>query len=168
MATSQRFYLPRITALLSQAMANLHTYREMTEQVEPRDRWSAPYLPLTNLLGKELTKCLRAAGELRHDYTYVGVAYRGDGKGTDDHVVPMKCIINRLIERASGWPRGTEGIAYLRRFLGEHLVMAEIPTSLNLRLNRDSMPNDNWWQPVGQTFDDREKQKALWGPIFGT
>jgi hypothetical protein len=41
--------------------------------------------------------------------------------------------------------------------------MAKIPTSLNRRLKGDSMPNDNWWQPVGPTFNDQEKQKALWG-----
>ncbi len=155
--------MPRINALLTQAMANLRTCLEMTERVEPRDRWSAIYLPLTNLLGKELTKCLRRTGELRHDYRYIGVLYDSDGRRTDDHVVPLKCIIERLIGCAGEWPRGPEGIAHLREFLGEHLVMANIPTGLNKRLKRESMPNDDWWKPVGSTFGDMKKQMALWG-----
>jgi hypothetical protein len=155
--------LPSVNALLRQALANVHTYLEMTDPEASLHRWPALYLPLTILLGKEMTKCLRKTGELQHDYTYVGQAYVGDGKRTNDHVVPMNCVIRRLSKCAEEWPRGQEGIACLRRFLREHLVMADIPNMLDRKLVRDSMPNDNWWQPVGVIFSDQEKQTALWG-----
>jgi hypothetical protein len=156
------FQLPKIDALLRQAQANLRTYHEVTEAAE-RDRWSALYLPLSLLLGSHLTKCLRVTGELQHDYRYVGQTYVGDGSRRNDHVVPMKCLIRQLIPCSREWPQGREGVACLRGFLGQHLVMANIPSILDRRLVRDAMPNSNWWRPVDAEFVDQDKQTALWG-----
>jgi hypothetical protein len=154
--------VPRINALLIQAMANLCVHRAMHGQVELREhRWSALYLPLAALLGKELTKCMRQTGELRHDYRYVGDVYTGDR--TNDHVVPLKCIVERLIECAKEWTGAAEDVTQLRCFLSEHLLMADIPKTLNQDLARDSMPNQDWWKPAVAGFSEQSKQEALWG-----
>jgi hypothetical protein len=154
--------MPRANAYLAQAIASLRAYHEMLDETGTAHAWSALYKALTNLLGNELTHLLRKTDELTQDYVYVGSEYC-DVKTTEDHVVPLTCIIKRLQECSAGWPSGSEGVKWLRGFMGEHLVIARIPKTLNRKLAPSKMPNDDWWRPVGPAFDYRQKQKALWG-----
>lgn len=153
--------MPRVNALLTQAMANLRTYHETVGEFGPGHSWSALYLPLSNLLGRALTVQLRNSGELTNDYTYVGRQYRCD-KSTEDHVIPLRCIIICLQECSAGWPAAQDGVARLRGFMTEHLVIAKIPNTLNDQLAQRTMPNQNWWQPVGPTFSLLQKRQAMW------
>lgn len=148
--------MSRVEALLRQAKANLYEYAAMRGEVEERARWSAVYLPLTRLLGKEFTKCLRGS---EYDYRYIGTAY--DGKPENDHVVPLRCIIEHLTEHPDIWQ--TAGTDRLCSFLGEHIVMANIPRGLHrLHLGKDMPRNEEWWRPVGPDFNQQRKLEAVW------
>jgi hypothetical protein len=169
--------LPRVNALLTQAIGNLRTYHEMVANEPPSNAWQALYLPLTLLLGKALTRELQDARELQHSYEYIGNAF-ASARWANDHVVPMSCIIARLRDSSVSWPKGARGVAILREFMSQHIVMARIPNSLNALLVPAAMPNDVWWQPVHDNFSNEAKQMALWGryivaipdlviPLFG-
>lgn len=154
--------MPRANAYLKQAIASLRAYHEMLDETGTAHAWSALYKALTNLLGKELTNLLRKTNELKQDYVYIGSDYC-DVETTEDHVVPLTCIIERLLKCSVGWPSGSDGVECLRGFMGEHLVIAKIPKKLDRLLARSQMPNDDWWRPVGSAFDCQQKQVALWG-----
>jgi hypothetical protein len=46
--------------------------------------------------------------------------------------------------------------------LVEHLVMAEIPKTLDGKLSSATMPDPDWWRPIGRDFPKERKLAAVW------
>ena len=154
--------------LLRQARSCLVTHSKEAVRAKgaqaQQDAWSAAYLPLTRLLGHPLTCALRISLELKHDYEYIGAAFMPPAPGhfVNEHVVPVRCIIEALIENPRHW-EGRDGLRNLKAFLLEHLILAKVPVGLNALLARSHMPNDVWANDIGGGFSAQQKQAALWG-----
>lgn len=110
-------------------------------------------------LGTALTQLMRKSGQLSHDYEYESQEF--GGKPTEEHVVPLKCIIARLKDLR--WDAGETDIQKLRLFLQQHLVIARVPLTLNAKLKSHEMPDDAKWRcRVGDNFSKKQKNEALW------
>ena len=146
---------------LRQAIGVLKVHRD--EQAPPKDAWSATYSALSNLLGDRFSKALRKSGELRYDYGYSGNAFFGEGVLCNEHVVPLKCIIEALIASPNLW-EGEDGVETLKEFLVEHLILARVPKLLNDALCQSKMPkNSDWVRLTGPNFSVENKQQEIWG-----
>jgi hypothetical protein len=165
----------RLDAYLISALRLIHGYAELDDHLvanfpcvhHSSHAWRATYDPLTILLGKRLSDLLAICGEpcrrYRYDEAYGEapgevVARSGDG----DHVIPLAVLIEYLLKNAEGF--GTPGD--LKRFLGDHLVMAHIPKNLERKLLPHSMPTqfaETWCKPVGPGWTQEQKWAAMWG-----
>jgi hypothetical protein len=107
----EQVIVPRVNAFLNQVVAIVRTYQS---EPDNKHRWAAAYLPLTLLLGREMTKQLRLARQSPRQYEYIGNGFPGD-ETVNDHVVPLGCIIGHLLEPAAGWAE-MDDIGKLRFF----------------------------------------------------
>lgn len=146
------FYLRQSIAVLS------------AHSLEPSpsdEAWSAAYSALSILLGNRFTKELRRTGKLKHDYRYNGNTFLWlEGEmGTDDHVIPLTCVIEALIANPVLW----SSPAQLEAFLVEHIVIAQVPLLLDKKLVLCTMPNPDWACQVGAGgFSAGQKLAAVW------
>lgn len=150
----------RADLFLRQAQGVLQTYANFPSRRDERDAWSCTYLPLTKLLGHDLSVALRAGGELQRDYVYCGDAFDTKGPSREEHVVPLKCIIEHLLAAPEEW-RGRAGRARLRTFMAEHLVLAKVPLTLERELAPQTMADARWCHPAS-TISELVKHRAMW------
>lgn len=159
--------MPRATSFLRQAVSVLRTRAELEPPFVDADAWSSTYLPLAALLGDALSVTLRANGELKNDFLYVGPGHDAPNpRFINEHVVPMKCLVRHLIAAPALWA-GPDGVTTLRAFLCEHLVLARIPKQLNDLLPPSEMPNDAWHLPCTEQHGELAKNELLWARYRG-
>jgi len=175
----------RADCRLAQALNILHSHNFLStlgsrngNSWGDKDIWSAIYSPLTSLLGEELTKLLHQADAPVQQYEFKeSYAFESDPPSkalnphgrSRDHAVPLRAIIEHLLEDVRNnpdrWPLEEEGVSGLRKFMIDHIVIVDIPGSLNAHLNaeklRHKMPDQylNWHL----NKPHKEAEAAMWG-----
>ena len=161
----------RVSAYLDVALAIIHRYPGLARRHGPQSdhAWSATYLPLTKLLGREFTNLLRRAGMPCKRFHYVERFRSGAGSaprlsGDGDHVIPLVVILDALLERATEFRTSKDLLDFLRA----HLLMANTPEKLDRAIKSCDMADAAWSRPVGKNWSQAQQWRAAWGRYEGT